>query len=580
MKQKSMVDRNTVIQALQEMVVLMEIKGENPFKIRAYSNAARILSGLSTDLESLIEKNELINIKGIGKGIADFIKNIITQGQSSELIRLKEDIPEGIIDMLRIPGLGPRKVKIVWEKLKIKTIGELEYACQENRLLELEGFGEKSQEKILQGIELVKRYSEQQLLSRVLAEAETLQKEIAVISGVQQCVITGSLRRWKETIKNINLVIISKESQSAISNYLKSLPSVESLITKNHTIKIVLKSGIPLEIQLVTEKGYPFALLFYTGSIDFNKALHFEAQKRNFLLDVNGLVAKGTQLDCNSEQEIFQKLGMFYIPAELRENRGEIEIAQKQPISKLVEAADIKGVIHLHSSYSDGIHSIQELAMACQNMGYSYMVISDHSKSAAYARGLSEDRVKEQITEIEKLNQEFSNFRILKSIECDILTDGCLDYDNDILALFDMVIASIHSKFNMTESESTRRLIKAMENPFTTIIGHPTGRLLLAREGYPVNLNDLINEAAKQKVALELNANPHRLDLDWRYLRQAKEKGVKISINPDAHRAEGISDLRYGIGIARKGWLTPFDVLNCLNHEEILQFSRQRRNPV
>ena len=271
---------------------------------------------------------------------------------------------------------------------------------------------------------------------------------------------------------------------------------------------------------------------------------------------------------------------MSYIPPELRENNGEIQSALNKKIPQLVEVDDLKGVIHVHSNYSDGIHSIRELAAVCQQLGYEYLVISDHSKAAAYARGLSEERIKEQLKEIDGLNQEFRGFRVLKSIECDILTDGQLDYEENILELFDLVIASIHSKFNMTESEATGRLIKAMKNPFVTIIGHPTGRLLLAREGYPVNLSELISEAAKQKVALELNANPHRLDLDWRFLREAKEQNVKISINPDAHRIEGISDIRYGVGIARKGWLTHQEVLNCMSSEEILQYAKSRRNPV
>ncbi len=572
-----MVENNSIIRALQEIAILMEIKGENPFKIRAYANAARILNGLSTTIKTLVEKNELTEIKGIGKGIADFIKEIITTGKSSELMRLKENIPVGVIDMLRIPGMGPKKVKTVWEELQIKSIGELEYACQENRLLELDGFGKKSQDKILQGIELVKRYSDRRLLSGILETAENLQNSIQNIAGVKQCAIAGSLRRWKETIKNINLVISTSENRLQIIKTLSALPMVESLTDQDNTLQVTVKDGTSAEIEIVSEQQFPLALLYSTGSIEFNVILQSVAQNQGFRLGKNELYQNGTSLECTNEEDIFQKLGMAFIPAELRENRGEIQFAINEQIPQLVEVKDIKGIIHVHSDYSDGIHSIRELALACQKMGYEYLVISDHSKTAAYARGLSEHRIKEQLKEIDSLNQELKNFGILKSIECDILSDGHLDYEEDILSSFDLVIASIHSKFNMTESEATGRLIKAMEGPFTTIIGHPTGRLLLAREGYPVNLNDLMIEAAKKNVALELNANPHRLDLDWRYLQQAKELGIKISINPDAHRIEGITDIRYGVGIARKGWLTRHDVLNCLSSEEILQFARRRR---
>ena len=573
-------DNKSIAQALQETAILLELKGENPFKIRAYSNASRILSGLSTPIPILIERDELTSIKGIGKGIAEFISELLSTGESSELKRLKQVIPTGVMDMLRIPGLGPKKVKTVWEKLQLKSIGELEYACQENRLIELDGFGPKSQEKILQGIGLVKQYSERRLVSDALGTAENLQTLIRGIQGVKQCEITGSLRRWRETIKDLHLIISINGNRPAIISAISDLAAVESLSDRKEIIQLVLKDGIPVEIRLVSEQQFPFEWLYSTGSDEFYRSLQTEVQKQGYKIDKNGLSKNGAPVTCNSEKDVFEKLGMSYIPPALRENSGEIQAAISRKIPQLVEVGDIKGVVHVHSNYSDGIHSIRELAAACQQLGYEYLVISDHSKTAAYARGLSEERIKEQLKEVDALNQEFQGFKVLKSIECDILPDGQLDYEDNILELFDLVIASIHSKFNMTESEATGRLIKAMKNPFVTIIGHPTGRLLLAREGYPVSLSELIGEAAKQKIALELNANPHRLDLDWRYLREAKERNVKISINPDAHRVEGISDIQYGVGIARKGCLTRREVLNCMSSEVILQFARRRRNPV
>lgn len=573
-----MIDKNNIIQALQEYAVLMEIQGENPFKIRAYENAGRILSGISEDIEFLIKQDRLTTIKGIGKGIADFIKEFITTGQSSDLNKLKKEIPAGILDMLRIPSMGPKKAKIILEKLHITSIGELEYACQENRLLDLEGFGEKTQAKILQGIQLLKKYADHHLLSRLLTEAEELQILLSKVEGIKKIALVGSLRRRREIIRNINILVITEKDLAWISKKISSALPIESHTLKGNVLTAGLQSGTQMILYLIPENQFSYALLYYTGSHEFNSALQSVARKHDYQLTENGLFRNGKNEVCKTEHEIFYKLGLHYIPVELRENRGEILHAQQNPIPQLVEESNLKGVIHVHSNYSDGVHSISELAIACQTMGYSYLVICDHSKSATYARGLNESRINEQVAEIDKLNQDFKNFRILKSIECDILTDGKLDYDDSILSKFDLVIASIHSKFNMNKAEATNRLLRAIENPFTTIIGHPTGRLLLAREGYPVDMEALLNAAADQQVAIELNANPHRLDLDWRYLLQAKEKGVKISINPDAHRIEGISDIRYGVYMARKGWLTASDVLNCMNWQDLLRFAQQRRS--
>lgn len=573
-----MIDKNIIIQALQEYAVLMEIKGENPFKIRAYENAGRILSGISDDIEILIEQDRLISIKGIGKGIADFIKEYITTGQSSDLNKLKKEIPVGILDMLRIPGMGPKKVKTILDKLHITTIGELEYACLENRLLDLEGFGEKTQVKIFQGIQLLKKYSDYHLLSRLLTEAEEIQITLSKVEGIKQIALVGSLRRRREIIRNINIIVIAEKDLTRVSKKISGVLPIESHTLEGNTLTVSLQSGTQMILYLIPENQFSYALLYYTGSYEFNSALQSIAQKHSYQFTENGLFRNGKKEDCHTEQEIFEKLGLHYIPAELRENRGEILYAQQNPIPQLVEELDLKGVIHVHSNYSDGVHSIRELAIACQKMGFSYLVICDHSKSAAYAQGLNESRITEQWAEIDQLNKEFKDFRILKSIECDILSDGKLDYDHSILSRFDLVIASIHSRFNMSKAEATNRLLRAIENPFTTIIGHPTGRLLLAREGYPVDVEALLNAAAEQQVAIELNANPHRLDLDWRYLRQAKEKGVKISINPDAHRVEGISDIRYGVSMARKGWLTSGDVLNCMSWQELLRFAQRKRS--
>ena len=574
-----MVDKSLIIQKLEEMTVLMELKGENPFKIRAFSNASRVLQGISDDIHELIRSGRLSEIKGIGKGITNFILEVDQSGEPEELQNLKKQIPSSLLELLKIPGMGSKKVKAVWEKLKIQSIGELEYACKENRLVELEGFGEKTQQKIVEGIELLKKYSDRHLLSEVLDVARDLRELINKLPGVFCSEIAGSLRRWKEIVKDIDFVAAADtKDHKKIMDAFTSSHSVEKISSKGvKKSSVILKNGITAELRIVSNDEFPFSLHHTTGSKEHNIVMREQAIKMKLKLNEYGLFREnGKKIDCKTEKELFERLGLSYIPPELRENYGEIEAGLHHEIPKLIEMQHIEGIIHVHSTYSDGLHSIKELVDAAHSLGYRYLVISDHSKSAIYANGLTEERIAQQFQEIDELNQTLEGFQILKSIECDILTDGTLDYSDETLALFDLVICSIHSRFRMTESEATARILKAMENPYTTILGHPTGRLLLAREGYPVNLRTIILAASDLNVALELNANPHRLDIDWRWLKFAKEKGVKISINPDAHRIEGIQDMRYGVGIARKGWLTAPDVLNSLPAEQVIRFAKSR----
>lgn len=527
----------------------------------------------------LIENRQLTEIKGIGKGIANFIQEIDQDGEPQELQNLKKEIPPTLLELLKIPGMGAKKVKVVWEKLNIQTLGELEYACKENRLVDLEGFGAKSQQKIVDGIDLLKKYSDQHLLSEVLDVSQELLELINNIPGIIRSEIAGSLRRRKEIVKDIDFVVAAdSQNHQTIMDAFTHLDQVEKISSKG-TIKssVILKNGITAELRIVSDDEFPFSLHHTTGSKEHNVVMREHAKKMKLKLNEYGIFTEnGMKIECKTETEIFNNLGLSYIPPEVRENYGEIEAGSKNNIPKLIEHEDIKGVIHVHSTHSDGLHSIQEMASSARSHGYTYLVISDHSKSAIYANGLSEERIKQQFQEIDELNQSLQDFKILKSIECDIMADGSLDYSDEILSQFDLVICSIHSRFRMTESEATDRLLKAMENPYTTIIGHPTGRLLLAREGYPVNMRSIITAASELKVVIELNANPHRLDLDWRWLKSARDAGVKISINPDAHRIDGIQDMRYGLGIARKGWLTKSDVFNCLSAEQVSQFAKSR----
>lgn len=573
-------DKKELVQNLEEMMVMLELKGENPFKIRAFANASRILQGLTEDVLQLINSGQIIQIRGIGKGIADFLTELVKTGTSSDLVRFRAEIPSGLLEMLKIPGMGPKKVKAVWEMLGITTVGELEYACKENRLVDLEGFGQKTQEKILTGIELVKKYSERHLISEVREIAQELYNKLREIPEIIRIDIAGSLRRWKETIKDIDLLVSAhKSDREKIMNYFVNLPEIETIsgqgITKS---SVILRSGIHVDLRIVSDDQYPHALHHTTGSKEHNVAMREYARKLHLKMNEYGLFKEnGDNILCRDESEIFAHLNMQYIQPELRENYGEIEAALNFELPELISWSDITGIIHVHSNYSDGINTITELAEYCKKKGFHYLVICDHSKSAAYANGLTVDQIRQQQDEIDNINTKMKNFHILKGIECDILPDGSLDYQDNILASFDIVIASIHSKFNMSESEATERIISAMKNPHVAIIGHPTGRLLQAREGYAINMNAVIEAAAELQVAIELNANPHRLDIDWRFLKLAKEKKVMISINPDAHRLDGIRDIDYGVGIARKGWLTKHDVLNCLTTIQLIQFANNRQ---
>lgn len=574
-----MVDKKHVIQVLEELATLLELTDENVFKVRAYQNAARTLQGVNEDIHQLVESGEITKIKGIGKGIADVIREVVETGKSQDLENLKAAIPPGLLDMLKIPGMGPKKVKAVWKKLNITTLGELEYACHENRLIDLEGFGEKTQQKILLGIQMVKKYAERHLISDARQEAERIFEQINQFPGIIRSEIAGSLRRWKETIGDIDILVSAEDaSREDIMNRFTTLDQVDVVTGKGTTkSSVVLKSGINMDLRIVADEQFPYALHHFTGSKDHNIAMREFARKHQLKMNEYGLFRNETEnIPCKNEQEIFAHLGMQYIPPELRENLGEIEAALENRIPELVTPRDIRGVIHAHTRYSDGANTLGEMARACQEKGYHYLAVSDHSKSANYANGLDEKRIQQQHEEIDQLNRQMKDFTILKSIECDILADGSLDYPDDILATFDLVIVSVHSRFKMSEEEATHRILRAMQNRYATILGHPTGRLLLAREGYPVDMLKIIDAAADLGVSIELNANPHRLDIDWRLLPRAREKGVKISINPDAHRTEGIDDIRYGVGVARKGWLTREDVLNSLSAAELVQFARQR----
>ncbi|MGF7430925.1 DNA polymerase/3'-5' exonuclease PolX [Thermoanaerobacterium thermosaccharolyticum] len=567
-------DKKTVIDILNEIGLLLELKGENPFKSRAYYNAARTIEVLDDDIEKLIKEDRLKDIKGIGDALNKKLTELVTTGRLEYYDNLKASIPEGLIEMLKIPGLGPKKIKTLYDKLDIKTVGELEYACIENRLVELPGFGEKTQKKILEGIQFIKQFNGKHLFMDAYLEASSL-KQYLMDSGLTiRCEIAGSLRRRKEIVKDIDILATCDNPEKLMDVFTK-YEGIRDIVAKGETkTSIILKSGINVDLRVVKDEEYPYALHHFTGSKEHNTAMRHRARQMGIKMNEYGLFKGDLLIKCRDEEEIFNNLNLSYIPPELRENMGEIEAAEKGLLPVLIEEKDIKGVFHVHTIYSDGANTLSEMVNAARDRGYKIIGITDHSKSAFYANGLKEEDILRQLDEIDELNHKYADIKILKGIESDILRDGSLDYDEDILKRFDFVIASVHFNFKMSKEDMTKRIINAIKNKYTKIIGHLTGRLLLARDGYDIDIYKIIDVSAEYGKIIEINASPYRLDIDWRYIKYAKEKGVKFAICPDAHRIEGLDDIKYGIGIARKGWLEAKDVINTYDADELNKILR------
>ncbi|MGH7493386.1 MAG: DNA polymerase/3'-5' exonuclease PolX [bacterium] len=572
-------DKNQVADILDEIGTLLELKGENPFKTRAYGNAARALRGVTADLHELVTENRLREIKGVGEAISLKIAELVTTGHLKYYEDLRKTFPAGFMDLLRIPGFGPKKARKLYDELGIDSIDALEAACKADKLSRLEGFGAKSQQKILEGIAQVRQFSGRHLFHKAHEAAQPLFEAVKNHPKTIRAELAGSLRRHKETIKDIDIVASCKDKDRAeIMDFFSRLPGVQSVVAKGDTkSSVLLTSGIPADLRLLQDLQFPYLLHHFTGSAEHNIAVRGLAQKMGIKVSEHGLFKNDKLIPCKDEAAIYATLGMQFIPPELREDMGEIEAALAKEIPGLIVQEDLRGVLHCHSTHSDGANSIKEMAQACQKLGFEYLGISDHSMSVAYARGLPPARVKAQHKEIDKLNAEMKGFRIFKGTECDILPDGRLDYPDEVLASFDFVVASIHSSMNMTEEQATKRLIKAMEHPAVRILGHPTGRLILEREGYPINHRKVIDAAADLGVSIEINASPYRFDLDWRHCRYARDQGVLISINPDAHAIDGIKDIYYGVGIARKGWLRKKEVLNTRGVKDMAKWFSAKR---
>jgi DNA polymerase (family 10) len=568
-------NRDLATEILLNIATLLELKGENPFKSRAYLNAARTLEGMTEPLEKVIAEGRLGEMKGIGEALRKKLTELFATGKMTYYEELKAATPPGLVLMLEIPGLGPKKIKALYEELKIDSIESLEKACQDGRIAGLKGFGEKTQTNILEGIKRRRSYASRHLISKAIAAAEPLLDALRSHPDVIRCGTAGSLRRHREVIGDVDLLASSK-NPAAVIDFFTSQPGILNIIAKGDTkASVLLEGGIQSDLRVVSDAEFPFALMYFTGSKEHNIVMRQRAIERGLRLNEYGLFRSKTEtrdpqllVACQTEDEVFEKLGLNFVPPELREDMGEFAAAEQSPLPRLIEWTDLRGSLHNHSTWSDGHQRPSEIAKSMMDLGLSYWAVTDHSKSSFQANGLDATRVRQQLAELGAINRELEkdgvDFRLLTGSEVDILKDGKLDFPDELLAELDVVVASIHQSFNLTEEENTQRLIRVARNPYVHMLGHLTGRLLLEREPYKVNQRAVIDVCAETGTWIELNASPKRFDMDWRLWHYAKDKGVKCVINCDAHRLEHAGFLRLGAGIARKGWLTKQDVINTL----------------
>ncbi|MCG0274541.1 MAG: DNA polymerase/3'-5' exonuclease PolX [Thermosediminibacteraceae bacterium] len=560
---------------------MLEIKGENFFKVRAYRKAARAIANLSEDIESLIETSSLANIEGIGKALEGKIREIVTSGTCAYYEKLKKEIPRGLVEMLKIPGLGAKRIRTIYEALGITTIDELEQAAKQRKLRGLPGIGVKTEQSILKGIQMLKGKMGKMLLSTAFYVADEILEILRSYSAVDKVDVAGSLRRKEELISDLDIIVSSKDPVE-IADVVLAYPRIAEVLKRDENrLSVLLDLGIRVNVRVVEPRSFWIALHYYTGSREHNAKLFEIAQKKGLEFDESCVVKKesGELFYPESEEEIYGLLKMPFIIPELRENKGEIEAALEDKLPNSIEVGDIRGDLHIHSNWSDGMNSIEEIAAKAREMGYEYVAITDHSKSLKVARGLDEERLFKQIELIKKLNKEIQGIKILTGIEVDILTNDLLDFDDDVLKELDVVIASIHSGFGQDREKITQRIVKAMYNPYVNIIAHPTGRILGKRESYDVDIDVILKTAAETNTLLEINSTPDRLDLNDNLARKAKEMGVKLVINTDTHELEGLKDIKYGVWVARRGWLEKEDVVNTRPLSQLLEiFNKKRMN--
>lgn len=568
--------KNLEISAIfHEIAKILEIKGDNPFRIRAYERAAQNIEGLTEDIENFIQEDKLTDIPGIGEDLADKIKEIAKTGRLKVYEELKKTIPEGLLNLLNIPSVGPKTAKLLYEKLKIKDVSDLEEAIKKNKLQGIFGIKEKTIENMLKGIEILKRGKERMTLAQAQLISDEFIGALKRLSEVKKISSAGSLRRQKETVRDIDILVISDKPQKVMDTFVGVTPVKEILAKGKTKSSVRTKDDVQVDCRVVEQKSFGAALLYFTGSKNFNIKLRQLAIKKKLKINEYGVFRKEKFIAGRTEEEIFKLLDMAYIEPELREDTGEIELAQKFKLPHLIEFKDLKGDIHVHSRWSDGGNTIEEIAKACQKNGYTYVTITDHSQSLKVAGGLSIADLKKKKKQIEQLNKRLKGFRVLYGTEVDIDSEGYLDYKDDILKEFDIVIAAIHTGFKQSKEQLTRRTVKACKNKYVHIIAHPTGRLWGTREAYDIDLEEVFKVAGDTNTSLEINAFPQRLDLNDLNCRRAKEAGVKLAIGTDAHTIDQLDTIKLGISMARRGWLFREDVINTLLVDELLKAIRK-----
>lgn len=575
-------DRKTLVKALEEIALLLELKGENPFRTRTYTNAARALGQIDGDVVALIRSGEIAHTKGFGDSLVQKLQELVKTGELGYLNELRQAFPETLMELFDIPGLGPKKIMAVYKELNVTGLAELEAACQDGRVAGLSGMGEKTAKNILDGIAQRRQNASLFHYQKVRAAADELLAELRRLPALEQIEVAGSLRRFKPVTKDMDLIGATTKPEEVMAAFC-ALPQAAKVVAHGKTkSQILLANGLSVDLRLVEPAAYPCALHHFTGSKDHNVAMRQRAIKRGMKLSEWGLFtmkdgAEQERLDIDSEAALFKALDLNPIPPELREADGEIEYAESHAIPTLVTVGDYRGSLHNHTHASDGANSLQEMVDHAQRLGHAYIGITDHSVSSFQANGLSADRLLEQVQAIRALQATRTDgFRIFAGVECDILAEGELDYADDVLAALDYFVISVHNGFGRDAEVMTRRVIAAIEHPGSRILAHPTGRLLLRRDPYPIHMDRVIDAAAANGVAIEFNCNPWRMDLDWSYWRKAREKGVLCSLNPDAHSTQNFDFVEQGIGFCRKGWLQADDIINCWDTDRLAKWLGRR----
>ncbi|CAN5552699.1 DNA polymerase/3'-5' exonuclease PolX [soil metagenome] len=579
-------DKKTVSAILDEIGTLLELQGENPFRCNAYHSASRAIDQMDDDLALVVAEKRLATIKGIGATLQDKIITLVTTGELPFYTDLKPKIPPGMLDMLRLPGMGPKKIRVLADELKVTDLVLLKSACEAGTVAALKGFGAKTQQKILEGLAFLEKVGQRVRIDEAMAIAESLRAGIADAPGVEKIELCGSLRRRKETIQDIDLLVAAHDAGPIMDRFV-GLPGVVQIVGRGDTKASVMverisggtQSFMQADLRVVSPEQFPFALHYFTGSKEHNVAIRGLAQKAGLKLNEYELAGAEKSVACKDEAALFGALGLDFIPPEMREDTGEVEAAGKHQLPVLIEHSDLRGTFHCHTNWSDGTGTVQQMAEAAHALGFKYLGIGDHSQSLTVANGLTPERVKKQHAEIDAVNAGMKGFKIFKGTECDILSDGQLDFDDATLATFDYVVASVHSHFNQTEAEMTARLLRAVRHPAVRMLGHATGRLLLRRDGYRVDMEAVLRAAAECGTMVEINAHPQRLDIDWITCKRARSLGVMLVINPDAHSTDGIGLTTFGIDVARRAWLTKNDVFNTQTAAQVAAVFKAPKKP-